>query len=498
MDQSMSIPAAIAGTRSRAGLRVAIVGAGFGGIGLAVLLRRAGFTSLTLFERGPAIGGTWRDNTYPGAACDVQSHLYSFSFAPRANWTQRYSGQAEILAYIQSVAEAHGITPSVRLNTPVIGAAFDDVRHVWRVETAAGATEEFDVFIPAVGQLSHPSIPAFPGLNDFRGAAFHSAAWDHGVALAGRRVAMVGSAASGVQIAPELAKAASHLDIFQRTANWLVPRNNAAFTERHHSRFERIPGYRLAMRLYIYLYGEFLFDAFRTGSWRNGLLKRAATRHLDTQVCDPALREKLRPAFELGCKRLLFSDDYYPCFNQPHVSLVTEPIGRFEANGIRTKDGALHEADVVVFATGFDTRNTLHKMAITGRDGLDLQARWRAGPEGYRGIGVPGFPNMFLLYGPNTNLGHNSIIVMLEAQARYIVKCLTHVVDRRLSTLEVREEANRRYNETLQQALGRMVWSTGCGSWYVHDGKITTNWSGSTLAYRRLMKAVDFGDYIKA
>lgn len=498
MDQPVSLPAAPARVRSRAALRVAILGAGFGGIGLAVLLRRAGFTRLTIFERGPAVGGTWRDNTYPGAACDVQSHLYSFSFAPRTNWSQRYSGQAEILAYIQGVAEQNGVMPSVRLNTEVVGAVFDDARQVWRVETSDGATEEFDVFIPAVGQLSHPAIPAFAGLEDFRGAAFHSAAWDHGVALAGRRVAMVGSAASGVQIAPELTRIASHLDIFQRTANWLVPRNNAAFTERHHSRFARLPFYRLAMRLYIYLYGEFLFDAFRTGSWRNGLLKKAATRHLETQVSDPVLRDKLRPGFAIGCKRVLFSDDFYPCFNHAHVSLIADPIERFEADGIRTMDGVLHAADVVVFATGFDTRNTLHRVAITGRGGVDLQARWRSGPEAYRGIGVPGFPNMFLLYGPNTNLGHNSIIVMLEAQARYIVQCLAHLVDGGLNTLEVREDANRRYNETLQQALGKMVWSTGCGSWYVHDGKITTNWSGSTLAYRRLMKSVDFGDFVEA
>ncbi len=493
----MSLGSSVA-RRGRAELRVAIVGAGFGGIGLAVLLRRAGFTSLTLFERGAAVGGTWRDNTYPGAACDVQSHLYSFSFAPRTRWSERYSGQAEILAYIQSVADENGIMPRVRLNTAVVRAAFDDVGHIWRVEASDGGVEEFDVFIPAVGQLSHPAIPAFSGLEDFKGAAFHSAAWDHGVTLEGRRVAMVGSAASGVQIAPELAKIAGQLSIFQRTANWLVPRNNAAFTERHHSRFERLPFYRLAMRLYIYLYGEFLFDAFRTGSWRNGLLKKAAVKHLETQVRDPVLREKLRPTFELGCKRVLFSDDYYPCFNLPHVGLVTEPIERFEAQGIRTKDGVLHEADVIVFATGFNARNTLHHVAITGRGGLDLQARWHGGPEGYRGIGVPGFPNMFLLYGPNTNLGHNSIIVMLEAQARYIVRCLAHLVDAGLSTLEVREEANRGYNENLQQALGKMVWSTGCGSWYVHDGKITTNWSGSTLAYRRLMKSVDFRDYIEA
>ena len=499
MDQSAGVLARPTArvARTRADLRICIVGAGFGGIGLAVQLRRAGFGDVVLFERGPAVGGTWRDNTYPGAACDVQSHLYSYSFAPRTNWSQRYSGQAEILAYIQGVADEFGVTPLVRLNTAVVRADFDAADETWAVTTSDGATAHFDIFIPAVGQLSHPVIPPFAGLADFAGSVFHSAAWDHGVALAGRRVAIVGSAASAVQITPELTKIAGHLDVFQRTANWLVPRNNAAFTQRHHTMFERLPGYRLAMRLYLYLYGEFLFDAFRTGSMRNGMLKKAATKHLETQVADPVLREKLRPGFELGCKRVLFSDDFYPCFSHDHVSLVTEPIERFEATGIRTRDGVLHQADAVVFATGFDVRNCLRGVAITGRSGIDLQQKWHAGPEGYRGIGVPGFPNMFLMYGPNTNLGHNSIIVMLEAQSRYIVKCLVHMVEADLATLEVREEAHRRYNEELQQALGRMVWSTGCGSWYTSEGKITANWSGSTLAYRRLMAAVDFGDFLR-
>ncbi len=497
MDQSVGAFATPARTsrRTRAGLRIGIVGAGFGGIGLAVLLKRAGFTNLTLFERGPAVGGTWRDNTYPGAACDVQSHLYSYSFAPRTTWSQRFSGQAEILRYIQGVATEYGILPSVRLNTDITHAAWDAAEALWRVQTADGATAEFDVFIPAVGQLSRPVIPPFPGLDDFRGAHFHSAAWDHGVDLAGKRIALVGSAASAVQIAPELAKVAAHLDVFQRTANWLVPRNNRAFSTLRHRLFAHLPGYRLATRLYLYLYGEFLFDAFRTGSWRNALLKKVALKHLHTQIADPTLRAKLTPNFELGCKRVLFSDDFYPCFTKPNVALVTTAIARFETTGIRTADGTLHEADAVVFATGFDVRNSLRHVTITGRDGLDLQQRWSTGPEAYRGIGVPGFPNMFMLYGPNTNLGHNSIIVMLEAQARYIVQCAEHIVAANLSTLEVREEANARFNEKLQRDLGAMVWSTGCGNWYVSEGRVTANWSGSTLEYRRQMKRVDFRDF---
>jgi cation diffusion facilitator CzcD-associated flavoprotein CzcO len=498
MDQAVGGLAAAGQVRppGRAGLRIGIVGAGFGGVGLAVLLRRAGFTAITLFERGPGVGGTWRDNTYPGAACDVPSHLYSYSFAPRSDWSQRFSGQAEILDYIRQVAAENGVTPCVRVNTSVVRAAFDEARAVWQVETDDGAIAEFDIFIPAVGQLSRPVVPDFEGLADFRGAHFHSAAWDHRVTLAGRRVALVGSAASAVQIAPELAKIVAGLEVFQRTPNWLVPRNNRHFSKLRRGMFASVPGYRLAQRLYHYLYGEFLFDAFRTGTWRNTLLKRASTQHLEQQVKDPTLRAKLLPDYEIGCKRVLFSDDFYSCFNRPNVALVTEVLARFEADGIRTKDGVLHAADVVVFATGFDVRNSLHHVTITGRSGLDLQQRWQAGPEGYRGIGVPGFPNMFLMYGPNTNLGHNSIIVMLEAQARYIVQCLTHVVHRGLRTLEVREDAHTRFNADIQKALSETVWATGCGNWYASDGRITANWSSSTLEYRRQMKRVDFADFV--
>ena len=311
-------------------------------------------------------------------------------------------------------------------------------------------------------------------------------------------MALVGSAASAVQILPELAKICAHVDVYQRTPNWLVPRGNGRYPAWRKALFRHLPLYRKALRLYLYLYGEFLFDAFRTGSWRNRLLKDTALKHLQAQVPDPALRAKLTPHYELGCKRVLFSDDFYPCFSQKHVTLVTDPIAGFEAAGIRTRDGALHPADVAIFATGFDVRNCLAPIAIHGRDGADLQALWRDGPFAYRGVAVPGFPNMLVLYGPNTNLGHNSIIVMLEAQSRYIVRCLEHLVERNLDTLEVSEAACQAWNDRVQRELGQMVWSTGCGSWYeAAGGRITANWSGSTLEYRRVMKIPDFNDFVE-
>jgi cation diffusion facilitator CzcD-associated flavoprotein CzcO len=484
--------------RTRAGLRIAIVGAGFAGIGLAVQLKRAGFATVTVFEKSARVGGTWRDNTYPGAACDVQSHLYSYSFAPRTDWSEKFSGQAEILEYIEGVARDFGVLGMVRLNTAVTAARYDAARAVWCIATSDGETREFDIFVPAVGQLSRPAIPDFPGRGDFAGAAFHSACWDHTVELPGKRVALVGSAASAVQILPELAKICGQVDVYQRTPSWIVPRNNGRYAAWRKTLFRHLPFYRQALRLYLYLYGEFLYDAFRTGSWRNRLFKSAALKHLRAQVSDPVLRAKLTPAYELGCKRILFSDDYLPAFGLPHVTLVTTAIGRIEAGGIRTRDDVLHAADVIVFATGFDVRNCLAPIHIAGAGGAELQGLWENGPYAYRGVAVPGFPNLFMLYGPNTNLGHNSIIVMLEAQFSYILQCLEHMVARNLSALEVSPAACRAWNDEVQRELGQMVWSTGCGSWYESlGGRITANWFGSTLEYRRRMKAPVFGDYLE-
>ncbi len=499
MDQALSGPPAVQwAPRRRAGLRIGIMGAGFAGIGLAIKLRQAGFTRVTVFEKGGRVGGTWRDNTYPGAACDVQSHLYSYSFAPRTDWTEKFSGQAEILQYIEGVARDFGVLGTVRLNTAVTAAAYDALRAVWQVATNDGETHEFDVFVPAVGQLSRPTIPDFPGVADFAGAAFHSACWDHTVDLRGKRVGLVGSAASAVQILPELAKLCGHVDVYQRTPSWIVPRNNRRYAAWRKRLFRHIPFYRQALRLYLYLYGEFLYDAFRTGSWRNRLLKAAALKHLAAQVPDPVLRAKLTPAYELGCKRVLFSDDYLPAFGLPHVSLITAAIERIDACGIRTADNVRHDADVIVFATGFDVSNCLAPIHILGTGGAELQGLWENGPYAYRGVAVPGFPNMFILYGPNTNLGHNSIIVMLEAQFGYIVQCLERMVAKNLTAMEVSPAACRAWNENMQRELGQMVWSTGCGSWYESaGGRITANWWGSTLEYRRCMKVPVFGDFLE-
>jgi cation diffusion facilitator CzcD-associated flavoprotein CzcO len=483
--------------RARATLRIAIVGAGFGGVGLAILLKQAGFGAVTVFEKAGSIGGTWRDNAYPGAACDVPSHLYSFSFAPKADWTHRFSGQAEILDYVRDVAARYGIDKLVRLNTAVRGAVFNAGDLTWSVETGDGAVEKFDIFIPAVGQLAIPSVPDLTGLEDFQGPRFHSASWDHSVDLAGKRVGVIGSAASAVQLIPELAKIAAGVGVFQRTANWVIPRNNIAYGETRKKLFGALPLYRYLMRQYLYLYGELLFfGAFKTGSWRAALVRKLAIDHLKAQVPDPVLRAKLTPDYVLGCKRILITDEYLPCFSKEHVELVTERIEAITPDGIRTADGRERHFDALVFATGFDVRNCLTPVRIQGRDGIDLHHVWRDGPEAYLGIAMPGFSNMLIMYGPNTSLGHSSIILMLECQARYIVQCLERLVAADLDTLEVSAAAHERFNRRLQAELGRMVWTTGCASWYGQGGRITANWSGSTLEYGRRMKRVDFGDFV--
>jgi cation diffusion facilitator CzcD-associated flavoprotein CzcO len=484
------------GGRDRAALRIAIVGAGFAGIGLAIQLKRAGYSKIILYEKAAGLGGTWRDNAYPGAACDVPSHLYSFSFAPKSDWQGRFGSQGEILAYIEDVASRFGVKSMVRFGTAVTRAVFDEGRGTWTVEDSRREREVFDVFVTAVGQLSIPSVPRMEGLDDFGGARFHSASWDHSIALEGKRIAVIGSAASAVQIVPELTRLASRLAVFQRTPNWLIPRWNWQYSAAGKALFRWLPFYRLLTRASIYCFQEALFGALRTGSTLNRIMKGIALWHLRRQVPDAGLRAKLRPHFELGCKRLLLSDDYFPSFNQPHVELVIERIERFVPAGIRTVDGKERAFDVVVFATGFDVRSSLRPVEIRGRGSVDLQDRWSQSPEAYRGVAVPDFPNMLILYGPNTNLGHNSILFMLECQFDYIVQCLDRIVSRNLRTLEVSAEASEKYNRDVQNQLAGMVWTTGCGNWYGENGRISANWSGSTFRYWRETRRVDFHHFL--
>ncbi len=492
-------PAVLGNGSGRGGrsLRVGIIGAGFAGVGLASRLLRAGHRDVVVFEKAERLGGTWRDNTYPGAACDVPSHLYSFSFAPKADWGHRYGRQAEILAYLEDLARRSGVAPLIRFGAAVRRAVFDEADSTWAVETSRGDRVVVDALVTAVGQLSIPSLPQIEGRDRFAGASFHSAAWDHSVPLGGKRIAVVGSAASAVQIVPELAKVAARLTVFQRTPNWVIPRLDWRYCAAERLLFRYLPFYRRLTRATFYALQESLYRALRTGSTLNRLMKQLALRHLRRQVRDPAVRARLTPRYVLGCKRVLLSDDYLPCFNRPNVELVTDRIACFEPAGIRTADGTSRAFDVVVFATGFDTRNTLRPIEIRGRGGIDLRERWATGPEAYRGIAVPGFPNLFLLYGPNTNLGHNSILFMFECQFGYVLQCLDRMVAHDLCALEVAPEPAARFNRVVQKELAATVWTTGCGSWYGPDGRITANWFGSTVRYWRETRRVDFSHFLE-
>ncbi|MDR8410907.1 NAD(P)/FAD-dependent oxidoreductase [Nonomuraea sp. 3-1Str] len=510
--------------------RIAIIGAGFGGLCMAIRLERAGITTYTVFEKAGDLGGTWRDNTYPGAGCDIPSHLYSYSFERYASWTRRYAEQPEILGYLHRCADKYGVRRKIRFNTEVVSADFDGSR--WQVTTAPaspaqpaepaeahpaaapasaapeaaapasavpdaaapataapapaaqGSVEVFDVVVAAVGQLNRPHLPDIPGISDFAGTSFHSARWDHAHDLTGRRVAVIGNGSSAAQLIPLVARAAGRLEVFQRTPNWVIPKPDAAFGPWARLALRYVPGAQRAYREWIYRYAEAaLYPALARG-WSADLLRNRALGHLHRQVPDPALRAKLTPGYPPGCKRVVIDSAFYPALTRPNVDVVTERIIRITPEGVETAEG-LHPADTIVYATGFRSTEFLAPMSVTGRDGADLAERWGAGAEAYLGISMPGFPSLFLLYGPNTNLGHNSIVFMLECQVNHVMACLPHLSAH--GPMEVRPEAMGAWRRRLGDAMGRMVWQDGCRSWYkTADGRVTNNWPGTTTLYRRL------------
>ncbi|PWW54952.1 cation diffusion facilitator CzcD-associated flavoprotein CzcO [Actinokineospora spheciospongiae] len=474
-------------------LSVVVIGAGFGGLGAAAALRRAGF-AVTVLERESRLGGVWRDNVYPGAACDVPSSLYSWSWAPNPGWPRRYSGQADILRYLERTAAEQGLTDVVRFGCDVVGAAYRDGK--WRVEIAGGEVVTADVLVPAVGQLSRPAVPDIPGADTFGGRIFHSARWDHSVDLAGKRVAVIGTGASAVQFVPRIQPLVGHLDLFQRTPPWVVPKPDRRYTAAHHALFRRVPGARLAGRASVWLSGELLTTAFTSAKPLGRAIEAVARLHLRARVADPVLRAKLTPDYAIGCKRLLFSNDYLPALTRPNVDVVTDPITGITRDGVVTADGREHPADVIVYGTGFRSTDFLAPLTITGTGGVDLRATaWAGGARAHLGMTVPGFPNMFLVYGPNTNLGGNSIIFMLERQAAYLVRTLRAMRAHGVAAVDVRAEVAERSDREVQSRLRSSVW-TGCESWYREDGgRITTNWPGLVAEYRRRTRRPDPGDF---
>ena len=478
-------------------LRVLIIGAGFGGIGLAIQLQKAGQDDFLILEKAAEVGGTWRDNHYPGAACDVPSHLYSYSFEPKADWSRKYAPQAEIHGYIRHCVDKYGLAPRIRCNTEVSHAEFDEAQGLWQVHTRCGKTLHARSLVTACGQLSRPAYPRIDGLEQFAGPAFHSAHWRHDVELKGKRIAVIGTGASAIQFVPQIQPLASQLSLFQRSAAYVIPKPDRPYRAWELALFRRLPFLQRLDRWRLYLQHEARAVAFTRVPALLQLFRGSFQRHLRRGVSDPAKRAQLQPDYPLGCKRILISNDYFPALNQANVDIVGTPITAIEANGVRTADGRLHEADVLIYGTGFAATDFLAPMQIRGLGGTELNAAWRSGAEAYKGISVSGFPNLFILYGPNTNLGHNSIIYMLESQFRYVLACLRVLDEQGLRYLDVKAPVQARYNQQLQAAEEHTIWAQGCTSWYLNAaGKNTVNWPGFTFTYRYLTRAPELSDYV--
>ncbi len=478
-------------------VRVAVVGSGFAGIGTAVALLRAGIDDVVVLERADALGGTWRDNVYPGAACDVPSHLYSFSFAPKHDWSHVYSRQPEIRAYLEDVAAEHGVLPHLYLRTDVVSGRWDDDALVWRLETSRGALTA-DVVVSGAGGLVEPHLPDVPGVGTFRGPSFHSARWDSSVELAGRRVAVVGTGASAAQFVPELQRTAAEVVVFQRTPPWVTPRRDRAYTEREHRRWARVPGLLRLARAREYAVLESRLGVWTGGGRMRGYFEKQGLAFLERQVPDPELRARLTPDYAVGCKRVVVSDDYLRSLTQPNVEVVASPVTEVRPTSLVAADGSEHEVDVVVYGTGFRVLDIPLAHRLVGREGRTLHEEWqRTGIAAHRGTTVAGFPNLFLLLGPNTLLGHTSVVLMIEAQIGYVVAALRAAREAGAGALEVRRSAQDAYQARLQADLAGTVWNTGgCRSWYRDEqGRNFTLWPGHTHTFRRLMRHFDAESY---
>jgi cation diffusion facilitator CzcD-associated flavoprotein CzcO len=470
-----------------------IVGAGFGGIAAAIELRKHGFDDITVLEKGPGLGGTWRENTYPGCACDVPSHLYSFSFAQRKDWSRLCSPQEEILDYLGGVARDHGVDGFVVPNTKVSSCGWDDEARSWTVRSDDGRTWEADAVIVAAGQLHQPALPRLDG--EFAGQSFHSAQWDHDYDLRGKRVAVIGTGASAVQFVPEVAKEAGKLHVFQRTGNWFLPRKNYAYPRWLLAIFKRVPGIEALRRWGLFQYTESLTVMIRHPRTLGRIGWTWSTLFMRLQLRDPELRRKVWPDYTFGCKRILFSSWFLPALQRPNVELITDPIARLSSGGVVTTDGVEREVDCIIYGTGFRTTEFMFPMEITGAAGRSLSDEWSDGPHAHLGITIPGFPSLFVMYGPNTNTSGGSIIFYEEMQASYIRQALEHVRSQGAAAIEVRREVESASDRETQARFAGTAW-TECDSWYRNEsGRIVTNWPGYMRDYAQRARVLDPSEY---
>ena len=472
-------------------LDVIIIGSGFAGLCMAIRLKQAGIANFVILEKEAAFGGTWRVNTYPGAACDVPTHLYSFSFAQNPGWTRTFPRQAELLQYTEQLVRDYDLRPHLRLSTALTGADFDEAGGTWRVRTSAGELTA-RTLVSATGALSRAILPQVAGMDQFQGAMFHSAQWDHGVDLTGKRVAVIGTGASAIQFVPEIARTVAQLDLYQRTPPWVLPRPDRAVQAAESSLRRQFPILTWLYRGLTYLQYEMRWIAFAKLPGLMRVLQRDAQRFIAHQIPDPVLRKKVTPDYTMGCKRILLSSDYYPALTRPNVTVHTEGIREIRAHSIVTADGQERAVDAIVFGTGFDVEHALGAVAIRGRGGKLLSEVAQGGLEAYKGAAVAGFPNFFLITGPNTGLGHNSMIYMIESGVAYVLDAIRTLQRDRLHSLEVLPQRQAAYNLRLQQRLAGTVWNSGCKSWYLAgSGKNHTLWPGSTLEYRFITRKFD-------
>jgi cation diffusion facilitator CzcD-associated flavoprotein CzcO len=471
---------------------VVIVGSGFAGLCMAAKLRQAGIDNFVILEKDAELGGTWWANSYPGCAVDVPSHLYSFSFAQNTRWTRRFAGQQELLAYTRGVAREFGLEPHVRTGTELQAADFDEEGGFWRLRTSAGPMSAKCV-VAAAGALNRAATPDIPGLATFEGAAFHSSRWDHGIELRGKRVAVIGTGASAIQFIPEIAGQVARLDVYQRTAPWILPRPDRAISRVEQWLLAKVAPLKWLYRAMVYAQYESRAILY---VYRPNMLRVAewmARRHLRSQVADPLLRAKLTPDYRLGCKRVLLMNTYYPALSRANVDVITDPIAAVRRNAVVTAKGEEREVDVIIFGTGFDVAQAMGAVDVRGRRGRRL---FDCGPEAYKGCAVHGFPNYFMITGPNTGLGHNSMIYMIESAVTYVMGAVRAIRERGLHAVEVNQDAQREWNASVQRRMRGTVWSTGCRSWYLdRDGKNFTLWPGFTFTYRRLTRRFDVEHY---
>jgi cation diffusion facilitator CzcD-associated flavoprotein CzcO len=467
-----------------------IIGAGMSGLLAAIKLDEAGLRDWVIIDKATDIGGTWHENVYPGSGCDVPSHLYSYSFAPNPHWTRGYSLQAEIKQYFKDTAAKFGLMDRIRLNIEASGARYDDSSATWTVTLKSGETLIAPILILGCGQLNKPAFAHIPGRESFAGAQFHSALWDHSVDLKGKRVGVIGSGASAIQFVPHVVRDAAQMTMFQRSANWILERKDKDIPTWLRKAFAAIPPLRLAQRGLIYALQDTFWPIFeKPGEKQAQKVKQMALDYMHSIIADPGLRAKMTPDYEIGCKRILVSDDFYPALARPNAHVETGGIAAIEPGGVRLADGGFSPFDVLIWGTGFDTHHFIAPLTVTGSGGRKLADDWKDGAEAYRGVSVTGYPNMFILYGPNTNTGHISIIFMVEQQVNYVMQAIARLKGRRGAFVDVKPEAQAAYNKDMQARLEASVWASGCNSWYrAASGKIPNNYVGRAGRFRKELR----------